>query len=185
MANSTNRYAAQSAAAKEKWRKYREDFPLKFWARTKKNSGPSGDCWEWTGPVYANGYGCAALRGRTSHAQRIAWELTTGTSPGALYVCHKCDNRRCVNPAHLFLGTHADNMKDCVSKGRMRPPAKLTESQVREIRRLHAEGMTPATLSSMYPVKAWAINSIVSRRSWKHVGEEDSPVHRAQKEGGE
>ena len=111
----------------------------RLWRRAEKM--PSG-CWEWRGYVRPAGYGQIG-RGRKGQGiidtHRAAWELTNGPIPGGLFVCHKCDNRRCCNPEHLFLGTHQDNMRDMRAKGRGArgfdlPHTRLSEEQVREIR---------------------------------------------------
>jgi hypothetical protein len=84
-----------------------------FWERVDK----TGECWLWTGYT-KNGYGRANFRNKKQLTHRISWQVHKGEIPKGLFVCHSCDVRSCVNPAHLFLGTHQDNMEDCKSKGR-------------------------------------------------------------------
>jgi hypothetical protein len=114
-----------------------EDINIRFWRHVNKTDS----CWEWVGRKHKFGYGVIVVDGKSKRASRVVWELTNGTIPEGLEVCHKCDNPPCVNPSHLFLGTHADNMKDMVKKGRVNAlcgenniNAKLTWSQVSEIR---------------------------------------------------
>ena len=108
-----------------------------------------GPCWLWTYHVNADGYAQTRIQGKSVMAHRLSWQLANGSSPADKYVCHKCDNPRCVNPTHLFLGTQQDNMDDMVAKGRYVAPsaagagplngaAKLTSAEAREIRKLYA-----------------------------------------------
>jgi hypothetical protein len=85
-----------------------------FWAKVRRTDG----CWEWTGARLHSGYGKLGRKGRTYVAHRFAWELVNGAIPDGLFACHRCDNRLCVRPDHLFLGTQKDNIADMLSKGR-------------------------------------------------------------------
>lgn len=88
----------------------------RFWAKVDQR-GPD-ECWPWKLSCDRYGYGAIRHAGKQTGAHRVAWEMANGRAPGGMCVCHRCDNRRCCNPAHLWLGTHRDNMIDCAAKGR-------------------------------------------------------------------
>src|SRR4051812_40033550 len=90
----------------------------KFWARTKRSE--TTDCIVWTGRFRTNGYGRCSIASCDLQAHRVSWEIHNGPIPDGFWVLHRCDNRPCVNPLHLFLGTHTDNMRDCAAKGRIK-----------------------------------------------------------------
>jgi hypothetical protein len=129
------------------------------------------DCWLWTGAIHRTGYGAFRLAGRQEQAHRAAWILLVGEIPDDLCVCHSCDVRHCVNPAHLFLGTHADNMADRNIKRRQargsgHGRAKLTEANVRDIR-LSEESTT--ALALRYGVSHAAVWWVRRGDHWKDV----------------
>lgn len=86
-----------------------------LYSRVTKNKN---GCWEFTGAL-RSGYGAIKYNSKVCGTHRVSYELNYGLIPNNMLVCHKCDNRKCINPDHLFLGTHKDNMQDCLSKGRM------------------------------------------------------------------
>ena len=88
----------------------------RFFSKVEKSDN---GCWIWKASGRGNGYGAFKFRNKVIDAHRVSWILHNGEIPDGFYICHKCDIRKCVNPAHLFLGTHSDNMKDCYQKNRM------------------------------------------------------------------
>lgn len=130
-------------------------------------------CWNWTGYVCPReGYGYLSVKDRNTKANRASYVAFKGEIEGGLMVCHSCDNRMCVNPDHLFLGTAKDNIGDCVRKGRnargeRQHLAKLNEDSVRSIRE---DGeSTREELVKRYRVSKSAIAAVITRRTWKHI----------------
>lgn len=135
---------------------------------------PFTGCMEWTGTRTVSGYGTFSLRDETLYAHRAAYECANGPIPEGVLIRHRCDNPPCVNPAHLLPGSDADNTRDKVTRGRhiygeAVPAHKLTEEQVRDIRRRHAQGELKAHLAREYGVWQKTVTKIVRRETWKHL----------------
>ena len=153
------------------------DYTERFWSRVDKTN--LNGCWLWKGAKTKGygqvrgrewgGYGQVKNDGKMLYAHRIAFQLTNGTIPPKLVVCHTCDTPLCVNPAHLYLGTDADNMRDQLDRGRRWRSAKLTKEQVLEIRKLAAEGVANGVLAKKFEIGPPSITRIVSRKSWQHI----------------
>jgi hypothetical protein len=135
-------------------------------------------CHLWKGSKNKNGYGYIGRGGKYGKrvlASRLAYEYAYGEFDQSLDVLHTCDNPGCVNPAHLFLGTHQDNMADMVTKrrhahGSRTCGAKLTDEKVLEIRAKHAGGnVSYDDLAIMYGVGVTCICMVIKRRTWKHI----------------
>ena len=139
-------------------------------------------CWLWTGTTSRNGYGQfydgANTRAKGAHmegAHRVAYSLFYGEIPDKMCVLHRCDVRNCVNPDHLFLGTHKENTADMFSKnrnhvvrlsGERNPSAKLTLEQVEEIREKHAAGVKQKDICKEYGIHRSTVLRITSGASW-------------------
>jgi hypothetical protein len=151
----------------------------RFWAKVDRSGGPDA-CWIWTGYREDYGYGRFKVGGQNVKAHRFAFELNGGVI-GEMYVLHRCDNPPCVNPAHLFLGTNADNAADRAAKGRdadrrgaENGRAKLNEGAVIEIRALRDRGVPLHDISAMYGVHRSVVGRIVRRELWAHVSTPDA-----------
>lgn len=132
-------------------------------------------CWLWTATKNEDGYGQFKLDGQMRRAHKVSYELFVGPIPEGLDVLHKCDNRGCVNPNHLEVGTHGDNMRQMAERGRSAKgeghgSAKLTEDQVLEIRgRYAAGGVSQRALAAEYGVSHTTIRRVVSNKNWTHI----------------
>ena len=136
-----------------------------FWDKVLKI--PNG-CWEWTGNT-RNGYGQLKLNDTCYAAHQVAWFLHIGHWP-VNWVLHKCDNKTCVNPNHLYDGTQSDNQIDHISRGSLSNNLKLRPQQVLEIRGLLDFGfLTQKEIAKRYGVKRSAISAINTGHSWSHV----------------
>jgi hypothetical protein len=154
-----------------------EPASVRFWRKVERSAD---GCWRWLGAIRPNGYGVfAPTRAQLVSAHRYSYELHFGSIPIGADVCHSCDVRACVNPAHLFVGSRADNMRDAVRKrrtcvGEQRPNHKLTDSAVREIRRAYAAGgESLLRLARRYAVDHTVIWQVVRGKAWKHVRNEE------------
>lgn len=145
----------------------------RFMSNVMPSTIGKASCWQWGGSGKGNGYGSFSLNGKTMPAHRAAYALFVGPVPSAMDVCHSCDNRACVNPDHLFLGTRADNMMDAAIKGRMvgRKGQRLTERQVQEIRRRVHAGERAASVSRSTGVGHTVISNIMKGKSHVRVGQ--------------
>jgi hypothetical protein len=154
----------------------KEKRPLaeRFWFKVYKRR--SNECWEWGGATTVDGYGyLAGTRGeKARRSHRLSYELNIGPIPDGMCVCHHCDNRKCVNPTHLFLGTRVDNNLDCKRKGRVydrsgerNPNAKLTADDVRKIRKLRENGLSQQKIANRFNVSQVTISKILIGKHWK------------------
>lgn len=151
----------------------------RFWGKVKKSPG----CWEWTGcRRNETGYGCIKINGKVINAHRLSWEINRGNIPGDKYVCHTCDNRLCVNPDHLFLGSPRENVLDAMRKNRMpqnvlirnygiklrgqpAPWRKLTNEEAEEVRELYKNNnLTMAIIGKRYGVSKETISCIIHKK---------------------
>ena len=148
------------------------------WRKPKTVAGPEfrdlGRCVLWTGTKAAKSYGVAYQGAKRVKAHRAAWEATHGPIPAGMLVCHHCDTPACVNVAHLFLGSNVDNMADQKAKGRQaigtrNPNARLSEDDVKHVRRRLANGEQGRAIAKSYGVSENVISLIKRGITWVHV----------------
>lgn len=147
-----------------------------FWDRFIPE--PNTGCWLWFGALSSSGYGTVQHGSTRASSHVVAWELTHGPVPPGMCVLHRCDNRPCGNPDHLFIGTRAENSADMVKKGRQWRPrgekqasAKLSLAQVNEIRALRsATGLSYSKIGRRFGVAESTVEHIINGRSWHGLG---------------
>lgn len=134
-------------------------------------------CWLWRGSRNAQGYGRFQVSTRKPiQAHRFAFQVWHGDIPQDADVCHACDNPSCVNPAHLWAGTRAQNMQDSISKGRFKRAlgtkhglSRFNEADIRLMRGLHARGFSYQHLADLFDCSKASVADIVKKRWWRHV----------------
>jgi hypothetical protein len=182
------RYCGAECHTNARRARQQESVEERFWQRVAQ--GAPEECWPWTGGRSGGyGYGEFYVNGENIGAHRYSYSLLVGPIPRGMFVCHRCDNPLCVNPAHLFLGTPWENTHDALRKGRIasglrqgahtRPDrirrgeangaAKLSKQGVIEIRRRYAHGARQVDLAVDFGVSQSQISSIVRRETWVHV----------------
>jgi len=158
--------------------KTKEGIINKIFGLIKYNS--ENHCWEWTGALHNKGYGHMGMNGKIYRVHRLMYEYIYGPIPETntyhgTCILHRCDNRKCCNPMHLYAGTQKDNIKDCVKRGRRNPnsvygenhyKSKLTKKDVLEIRKSKDSQII---IAKQFKVSRQTINYIKNRITWKHI----------------
>jgi len=154
--------------------------------KLRERSETAGDCILWSGAKFRKGYGALTIGGATYSAHRLSWAIHNRSVPGeGMHVMHSCDVRHCINPAHLSLGTAADNLADAKSKGRTGRAkgsssvrAKWNEQQVLQAAHMHAEGFSWGRIGQEFGVHASTVSAAVSGRQWPHLRGEIAAIIR-------
>jgi hypothetical protein len=173
------KYCSPSCSGKhsiEIRRKKLEGSPSERFFNNIIKSDDDKGCWIWVGLASKQGYGRMTIKKKQKLAHRYSWEFHFGEIPEKMFICHKCDNPPCVNPAHLFVGNRSDNAKDMVSKNRNRddrgsnhPMAKLNEEKVIKIRERINSGEVQKDLAKEYNVSPMTISMIKRRINWNNI----------------
>lgn len=162
-----DRFSWKTATESEKLERLKRNFEMKV---IRKEG-----CWDWKGVFDKNGYGLIPGNyQRLLRASRVSWFIHKGQIPKGIVICHTCDNVRCTNPDHLFLGTPKVNSEDMAKKGRStqgikNPSVKLSEEQVRKIKELLKTGVTQKRISKDFNITRKTVGSIKNGKTWKHI----------------
>ena len=145
----------------------------------KWTRNPDNGCWEWTASLNSNGYGQIKRPGerRQFIAPRLSYMIHYGDIPEGMYVLHTCDNRKCVKPTHLFLGSADDNAKDMKSKGRHTHGTtghdhKINDDIARHIHRMAGEGVAQSEIGRIVGLSQSTVWKILTGKRWKHIYKE-------------
>lgn len=141
---------------------------------TVKDCGYKTACWVWNQSKTKKGYARCVFRRKVYTGGRLPWMIFKGEIPHGMCACHKCDNPACVNPNHVFLGTKADNNRDCKRKKRNNIGSKngqsiLVESDVKKIKSILKSNQSDSEIASMFGVHRLTIWDIRKKRTWRHV----------------
>jgi hypothetical protein len=148
----------------------------RFWSRVE--IGKPDQCWNWDNTSGTGGYGKFFIHGKVEYAHRAAYEISTGVSPKGFTVCHRCDNPGCVNPAHLFLGTPAENSADMARKGRVRSGdrhhgTKLSDGDLSDIRNRVRDGETQRSVAKLYGVSFQHVSDIIGGKKRQTINKSE------------
>lgn len=152
----------------------------RFWRKVKKRQ--SHECWDWAGVCDTSGYGQIEINRKSIKTHRFSWEIHFGKIPDEMCILHYCDNPKCVNPNHLWLGTKKDNSDDKVNKNRQTKGedvwcSKLTEDQVKEIRQLCCEKkLMKKEIAKMFNISNATISAIHTSKAWRHINNDNSKL---------
>ncbi len=152
--------------------KHNPDRIQAFWK--KVNILSSTECWNFNGRHYPNGYGNVNIDGKNFTSHRFTWMISRGAIESGKEVCHRCDNRSCCNPDHLFIGTHKENMRDMIGKGRGRQgfnqrEKRLKRSEVIQIRIMASSGHSLAEIAKHFKITISNASYIVTRKTWQNI----------------
>ena len=143
---------------------------------SKYTKGEPEECWEWQGQGLKTGYGAFSIGSKNYRAHRLSYSLAKGEIPEGKIICHSCDNRKCVNPKHLWLGTDKTNAEDREAKGRGvrlhgkdNPASKLTNSDILKIRLRDAEGISSRKIAALMGVNKSTISRLLLGETWAHI----------------